>query len=197
MATSLVTLVTFLFVGAIFCQAPPKNDTLATTDVCIVVGKALEDDDFGNLKTQENGAERKKRSLLGYTGYALGDGCGAFPAASINFMRCFNPGNTYVERNQIVHNYYRTGTYDNCLNYFRALPLTGVVPAATGYVGHFTHQTRSYTVNTCNNCYNGYSGISVRCDTAPYNHLVRNFVFQPAVHYSGYAYGNGCTGAWC
>ncbi|ESO87032.1 hypothetical protein LOTGIDRAFT_229236 [Lottia gigantea] len=218
---AIVTLVFLLIIGAVSAQpyADP-NDAEVPTDAPThppvdVSGtefwdketldtllKVFEKDGFVNITTVPVGGDeqgdsdpRKKRSA-GYFGG--GGGCGSYPGVGVRFSSCFTPGRVVYQNNHIVHNYYRTGGYGNCMNYFKALPLVSVHPVSGGYSGQlFGGHGRTYTVNACGSCYGGNSGIGIRCNNAPYNYLSRQFVFTPSVnninvnnfHGNGVGYG--------
>ncbi|KAK6187564.1 hypothetical protein SNE40_005562 [Patella caerulea] len=198
MVLTIFTVVTTVLLGSVLCQSPTDKPKENITEIVLksVVG-FLEDDGFNEVATKEpeKPEERKKRSLLlGHVG-GYGDACGAYPLRSVNFVRCFTPGQVFVQRRTLVQSYYRQGGYGQCLNYFRSLPLTNVATVAAGYVGQLGGlYGRTYTVNACENCYGGYPGISIRCNSRPYSYLVRRFVFQPQINninvnnYNGFAY---------
>ncbi|KAK6187561.1 hypothetical protein SNE40_005559 [Patella caerulea] len=145
---------------------------------------------FGNAGNGHAGYGNAGYGIAGYGNGGFGGynaGCGVIPAQRVQFVRCFTPGRVVVQRNQIVHNYYRQGNYGQCLNYFRALPCNNVATVANGYVGHITAASgRSYSVNACQSCCGGNPGIVVRCNSRPYNRVVRQFVFQPQVNNVNY-----------
>ncbi|ESO92750.1 hypothetical protein LOTGIDRAFT_232893 [Lottia gigantea] len=176
----------------------------AFSEIC----QFLENDDFRSLYVAgPDGAARKRRSAGGFGGFGGFGGYGGnnyvgnylntdrvghgfhdnngYGRPNVNFIQSFHPGKVQIEKNHIVHNYYKQGNYQKALQYFYAIPLVKVASVNNGMQGHFQRR-KSYTVTVCQKCHQGRPQIEVRCNTKPYNYLVRRFVFQPQINNVNY-----------